>query len=603
MRKPSTLALAAAAAVCAATAVAQKDAAAVSERLQDPKSASVRIVGHVLEPKQAEPAAARLDSLQLPEGATISVFAEGLENPRMLAVAEDGTVYVTERGPGRLMMLKDSDMDGRADGSEAVASRPGLHGIAIDGGEMFLVTVNDVYRTALDGDGRPGELERIIDDLPDAGQHPNRAIVVGPDGALYISVGSTCNACGESNPENATILRAARDGSSRTIFASGLRNTIGYGFVPGSGELYGMDHGIDWLGDNEQHEELNLIRQGRKYGWPYIYADGRFNPQDEPPNGISMQEWAAQSEEPALLYTPHAAPMQLAFAEGPNVPARYRGDAFVAMRGSWNRKPPSGYEVLRIDFEEGRPVAFEPFVTGFLQETPEGWSHSGRLAGLAFAPDGAILVSDDANGTIYRIALAGDRVAKAGETPAAAQLGTPLEKPAAGGARKLAADLLQPKAGRIDLASPAFDDGAPIPQKYGAEAENISPPLRWADGPQGVRSFALLVEDPDVSQDPPFLHWSIWDIPAGVTELREGMPGQPKLRLPEGALQGRNDRGATGWFGPRPPKAESAHEYHFQLFALDTELDLPHGAGRDRLLQAMQGHVLAAGRLTGTFER
>src|SRR5690606_1013567 len=126
----------------------------------------------------------------------------------------------------------------------------------------------------------------------------NRTIVVGPDDMLYVSVGSTCNACSEPNPENATILSIAPDGSSRTIFASGLRNTIGFGFEPESGELYGMDHGIDWLGDNEQHEELNLLVKGAKYGWPYVYADDRFNPQDEPPPGISMEEWAERSEAP-----------------------------------------------------------------------------------------------------------------------------------------------------------------------------------------------------------------------------------------------------------------------------------------------------------------
>lgn len=122
-----------------------------------------------------------------------------------------------------------------------------------------------------------------------------------------------------------------------------------------------MDHGIDWLGSNEQDEELNLIEQGKKYGWPYIYADGKHNPQDEPPNGITMEEWAAQSTDPELLYTPHAAPMQMAFYEGDRFPEEYRGDAFVAMRGSWNRNPPSGYEIVRIDFEDRWPVAFEPF--------------------------------------------------------------------------------------------------------------------------------------------------------------------------------------------------------------------------------------------------
>ena len=229
-----------------------------------------------------------------------------------------------------------------------------------------------------------------------------------PDGKLYISVGSTCNACSEANPENATILRVEPDGSSRQIFASGLRNTIGYGFEPATGELYGMDHGIDWLGDAAQPEELNHIVEGHKYGWPYVYADSRFNPQDDPPGKIPMSEWAAQSAEPVGLYTPHAAPMQLVFYTGSQFPHAYRGDAFVAMHGSWNRKPPSGYEVLRIHFENGRPVTFEPFVTGFLTTTDDGgFGQLGRPVGLAMAADGSLLMADDSNGVIYRIGYEG----------------------------------------------------------------------------------------------------------------------------------------------------------------------------------------------------
>jgi glucose/arabinose dehydrogenase len=168
-----------------------------------------------------------------------------------------------------------------------------------------------------------------------------------------------------------------------------------------------MDHGIDWLGDDEQKEELNLLVAGEQYGWPYIYADNRHNPQPEPPGELSMEEWAKMSRPPVLLHTAHAAPMQLAFYGGAQFPAEYRGDAFVAMRGSWNRKPPSGYEVVRIRFKWGKPVAFEPFATGFLVQTDGGWGFIGRPAGVAVAADGALLVSDDTNGVIYRIAYSG----------------------------------------------------------------------------------------------------------------------------------------------------------------------------------------------------
>jgi len=369
---------------------------------QTAQSDEVEIVGHVAPPTPLEPTDQRIGELQLPDGFDIRKFAEGLINPRMLAVADDGTVYVTRRSVGDVVMLRDEDGDGTADVQQTVASRPNMHGIAIDEQRMYLVTIQDVYRTEIQADGTLGPLERIIDDLPDAEQHPNRKVAVGPDGMLYISVDSTCNACGEENPENATLLRAEPDGSARTIFATGLRNTIGFDWHPETGELYGLDHGIDWLGD----QELNVLQQVRKYGWPYVYDDGKPNPADEPPGGISMEEWARTSEEPVLMYTPHAAPMQMAFYQGGQLPAEYRGDAFAAMRGSWNRKPPSGYEVVRIRFQDGEPQAIEPFVTGFLVEQDGEVGQFARPAGLAVAADGALLVSDDSNGVIHRISHA-----------------------------------------------------------------------------------------------------------------------------------------------------------------------------------------------------
>ncbi|MGQ9427192.1 PQQ-dependent sugar dehydrogenase [Gilvimarinus sp. F26214L] len=404
--------------VCSAAALGQS----VSEQFptaNPPEVPDVEVIGHILKPAQLEVTEERVQRLQLPEGFEIAIFADGLENPRMLAVHESGAVFVTRREVGDVVRLVDEDGDGRADTETVVAEQEEAHGIAIDGSTLYLVTVRELYRADIDENGDLGELELLIDDLPDGGQHPNRTIVVGPDGKLYLSVGSTCNACAETNPESATILQVEPDGSDRRVFASGLRNTIGFGFVPGNGALFGMDHGIDWLGDNEQHEELNRIEDGAQYGWPYVYDDGRFNPADEPPADQSWADWAEQSTEPVGFYTPHAAPMQWAFYTGDQFPEAYRGDAFVTMRGSWNRKPPSGYEIVRIDFEDGEPVSFEPFVTGFLMQEGGQWGFLSRLAGVAQAGDGSLLVSDDTNGVIYRISYTGEADAEAaqGMTP------------------------------------------------------------------------------------------------------------------------------------------------------------------------------------------
>lgn len=373
------------------------------EQLENPKAANVTITGHVLEPKAVEPNAERVSQLGVPDGFSVSIFAEDLGKPRMIAVADDGTLYVTDREAGKVTMLKDEDGDGTAETKETVAEREKMHGIALDGDTAYLMTVNTVFSAPINEDGTLGELIEIATDFPEGGQHPNRTLVVGPDDMLYVSVGSTCNACGETNEENATLVRMAKDGSSREIFASGLRNTIGFGFEPESGRIYGFDHGIDWLGDDEQPEEFNLIEEGKQYGWPYVYADSKINPQDEPPQGTPA-EWAEKSAEPVLMYTPHAAPMQMTFNDSEALPSDMRGDAFVAMRGSWNRKPPSGYEVVRVDFENGEPQSIEPFLTGFLSGDGEDWTQMGRLAGLATGPDGAMYLSDDTNGVIYRIA-------------------------------------------------------------------------------------------------------------------------------------------------------------------------------------------------------
>ncbi len=391
---------------CSSNRAAQSS---VQSQLEDPKAANVAITGHVIEPKQVEPTDDKIASLIVPDGFVIEKWAEDLGKPRMILAMPDGTVYVTRREPGDCLMLKDTDGDGRADVQQVVAQKENLHGIAIspDGKTMYFAAIREVYTAEIQSDGSLGELTEIMSGLPDAGQHPNRTMAFGPDGKLYLSVGSTANATDEKNPEAATMLLCKPDGSAREVFASGLRNTIGFGWHPETGEMWGADHGIDWLGDDDQPEEFNKLEKGKKYGWPWIYADGRFNPQDDPPEGKTMEDLAAESEEPVVMYTAHSAPLQMTFYTGEMFPDEFQNDAFIAMRGSWNRNPPSGYELVRVRFDEaGQATEIVPFITGFLMEdaeSPSGWSHLGRLAGLAQQADGSLLLSDDTNGVIYRI--------------------------------------------------------------------------------------------------------------------------------------------------------------------------------------------------------
>jgi len=364
--------------------------------------ARVAIAGHITKPQRVPFTPEQLKQLRVPAGFRVTIFANDVGKPRVLAVAADGSVYATRRDPGDIVLLRDTNGDGAADVQRIVVRRPQLHGLALHGQRAYFVGVNDVFVADVAADGSFANTTRLVHDLPDGGQHADRTLRVGPDGQLYISVGSTCNACDETNPENATILRAPLDLASRTIYATGLRNTIGFDWHPDTKQLYGMDHGIDWLGDEEQVEELNRIEQGKQYGWPYVYGNNGKNPKDEPPGEISHDEWARLSAGPALGYRAHSAPMQMQFYTGAQFPPEYRGDAFVAMHGSWNRETPSGYEVVRIRFKNGTPVAIEPFMTGFLSggSTPMMF---GRPFGVAVARDGSLLIGDDLNGVIYRV--------------------------------------------------------------------------------------------------------------------------------------------------------------------------------------------------------
>ncbi len=540
----------------------------------------------------------RIAGLKVPQGFEVKAFAKDLQNVRIIAVAPSGDIYVSRRDQGDVLLLKDANEDGVLDEApRTVAHRPSVHGLAIGDGHLYMATATEVFRAPLNPDGSLGAIERIINDLPDGGQHPNRTLAFGPDGMLYISVGSSCNACNESNPEHATLLRASPDGKSRTIFASGLRNTLGFAWDPKTGELWGLDHGIDFLGDDVQPEELNHIVKGKQYGWPHIWGKNGQNPQSTPPGEITKAQWAQMSEPMVLGYTAHAAPMQLVFYTGSQFPAAYRGDAFVTMRGSWNRKPASGYEVVRIRFRNGQPVTFEPFLSGFL--TDGGQKDIARPVGLAVTRGGALLVGDDANGGIYRVSYGAGEAAAATATVIPKQS---LERQLTEGTGvPLALDRVS-QAASFGIRSPAFQDGQALSSRFSAYHEGLSPPLAWDAVPKAV-TYVILAEDPDSTPIKPFVHWVAWNIPASVTSLPEGVQVQPRLTDPEGVLQGATSRGSVGYYGPRPPVGDPPHHYHFQVLALDRALDVRPGATRDEVLKAVKGHVLAKGVVVGTYQQ
>jgi glucose/arabinose dehydrogenase len=367
----------------------------------DEEPTSTQIEGYVFYPAVQGATDANIAQLRVPAGFKINKFADGVGKPRILVADANGHIYASDREAGIVMLLTDANNDGVSDGVKTVATIKQAHGLSLHKGKMYIVAVREVYVADVNGDGTLGVPKILIDDLPDGGQHPNRTIAFGPDNKMYISVGSTCNSCPEPNPENATMLRAEEDGSNRKIFAKGLRNTIGYAWHPETNALWGMDHGIDWLGDDEQKEEVNQIAQGADYGWPYIYGEGKYNPGDRPKGDTTYKQYLQKTTLPALTYQAHSAPMAMAFYSGAMFPGEYKNDAFVAMRGSWNRSEPVGYKIVRMHFENGKPVRFDDFVTGFIVNNNK--AHFGRLVGVTVHKDGSLLFSDDTNGVICRV--------------------------------------------------------------------------------------------------------------------------------------------------------------------------------------------------------
>jgi glucose/arabinose dehydrogenase len=357
----------------------------------------------VFRPERRDYSPARLAGLSVASGFVINAFATGLGNTRMLAVRGDD-VYVTRTEEGDVLRLIDANDDGVADSNTPVAQNlENVHGISIQGDVVYLATIHEVMRADIQTDGSFANLTTIIADLPDGGQHFRRTLDVGPDGALYISVGSTCDACAEPNPEHATILRASADGATRAVFASGLRNTIGFDWHPVTDELWGMDHGSDMRGNDIPPDELNRITQGAHYGWPYCFAARQVDPIMQDPVGTTKQQFCATTAPSVLGVQAHSAPIGLTFYSGTAYPIAYQDDAFVAYHGSWNRTEPVGYSVGRLRFEDGQPIGFESFVSGFLIE--DGAAFFGRPAGIITGPDGSLLFSDDVNGVIYRVAV------------------------------------------------------------------------------------------------------------------------------------------------------------------------------------------------------
>jgi len=335
-------------------------------------------------------------SLRLPEGFKAEVWASGMPGARMMARGEDGTVYVGTRSIGRVYAVKD---DGSARTTRVLAQRlDNPNGVAVRDGALYVIAINRVLRydnIAANPNAEPVELTQAFA-LPTEAHHGWKFAAFGPDGKLYMNVGVPCNTCTFDENRHALIVRYNPDGSGREIMGHGIRNSVGFDWRPGTNVLYASNNGRDWAGNDTPEDTLHrLSRPGEHHGFPYCSGNGW---QDPGQTGRRCSEFPA----PVALLGPHTAALGMRFYTGTMFPEAYRGRAFVARHGSWNRDAKSGFDVVSVALNaDGSQGTVEPFLTGMLN-TGEN-SFTGRPTDVLVLPDGSMLVSDEQNGAIYRI--------------------------------------------------------------------------------------------------------------------------------------------------------------------------------------------------------
>ena len=341
-----------------------------------------------------------LDKISLPPGFKISVYAGDVPGARSMTLSPNGTLFVGTRTLGAVYALVDRDRDNTAE--EVITLVRGLNmpnGVAFRGGALYVAEVNRVLRydnieAALNDPPKPVV---VNDTFPTDRRHGWKFIRFGPDGKLYVPVGAPCNICEPVEGRYAGIFRMEPDGTGLEPFARGVRNSVGFDWHPVTKELWFTDNGRDWMGDDMPPDELNHApRKGLHFGFPYCH--GRSVPDPE----FGKKSKCEAFTPPARELGPHVASLGMRFYTGEMFPEKYRGQVFIAEHGSWNRSTPIGYRVTLVRLEGGRAVAYEVFAEGWLQ----GGRAWGRPVDLLVMPDGALLVSDDHAGAIYRISYA-----------------------------------------------------------------------------------------------------------------------------------------------------------------------------------------------------
>ncbi len=346
-----------------------------------------------------EAASLPLERLNLPEGFRISLFAEGIEEARSMAMGDNGTLFVGNRKGKKVYAIQDTDGDFKADNVIVLDTTFMVpNGLAFRNGSLYVAEVNRLLRfdNIEDNLNNPPEPVVVYDDYPTEFHHGWKYIAFGPDGKLYVPVGAPCNICESEDERFASITRMDPDGSNREIYAKGVRNTVGFTWHPETGELWFTDNGRDMLGDDIPPCELNRVNEpGQHFGYPYCHGGTIKDP--EFGDKFPCTDFVA----PAQNLGPHTAPLGVKFYTGTMFPEEYRGHAFIAEHGSWNRSSKIGYRITLVKLEDNEAVSYETFLDGWLDE--ESQEVFGRPVDLLTLEDGSMLISDDYGDAIYRL--------------------------------------------------------------------------------------------------------------------------------------------------------------------------------------------------------
>ncbi len=362
-------------------------------------------------------------NLQVPPGFEISIYAKlpGSKNgfatgPRMMALGPSGELYVTTGRYDSIYKIIDHDQDGSSDNQEVWLNNLNIpHGIDYFEDYLYIANQDEIIKISIKN---PKKKITLVKNLA-TGHHSTKNIKIGPDEHLYINLGSTCNVCIEEDPTRATIERYTLNGKSagsiKTVgrhkpiatWARGLRNSQGFDWHPVTQEMYATNNGSDMrsnlkngpIDDELPPEHLNIINPGKHYGWPYCWGNKVPDPNFDQPQGFCKK-----STPPSITFRAHSTPIGITFLNKTNFPTKYKSDAIIALHGSWNRKNPTGYKLVRVKFKNNKPSSVEDFVTGWLT----GKTAWGRPTGIIQRPNGGLFISDDRSGYIYNLSYTGE---------------------------------------------------------------------------------------------------------------------------------------------------------------------------------------------------